>query len=111
MTHAQDSTVSNSENGVRIKTIAGATGSVHNVTYSSITLSEITTYGIVIEQDYENGDATGTPTSGVPVTSVTMKDVTGSVADGASQVYILCASCSDWTMDSESSEFGMFARK
>jgi galacturan 1,4-alpha-galacturonidase len=47
------STVKNSQNGVRIKTVYGATGSVSGVTYKDITLSGITKYGIVIEQDYE----------------------------------------------------------
>jgi polygalacturonase len=51
----ESSTVTSSENGVRIKTVSGATGSVKNVTYSGITLSSISDYGIVIEQDYENG--------------------------------------------------------
>jgi polygalacturonase len=49
------SSVSNSQNGVRIKTVYGATGTVSGVTYSGITLSGITNYGVVIEQDYENG--------------------------------------------------------
>lgn len=55
--------IENSQNGVRIKTVYDATGSVKNVTYSDITLSGITKYGVVIEQDYENGSPTGTPTS------------------------------------------------
>jgi polygalacturonase len=54
------SSVSNSQNGVRIKTVYGATGTVSGVTYSGITLSGITNYGVVIEQDYENGSPTGT---------------------------------------------------
>ncbi|KXL44759.1 MAG: glycoside hydrolase family 28 protein [Acidomyces sp. 'richmondensis'] len=95
-----DSTVTASENGVRIKTISGATGSVKNVTYSNIKLSTISDYGIVIEQDYENGSPTGTPTSGVPVTELTLEDITGSVSSGANPYYILCASCSDWTVSS-----------
>jgi polygalacturonase len=51
----ESSTVTNSQNGVRIKTVYDATGSVSGVTYKSITLSGITKYGIVIEQDYEVG--------------------------------------------------------
>ena len=47
-----DSTISESDNGVRIKCNSGTTGSVSNVTYSGITLSAIAKYGIVIEQDY-----------------------------------------------------------
>ncbi|KXT05753.1 hypothetical protein AC578_1044 [Pseudocercospora eumusae] len=92
-----DSKISNSANGVRIKTVSEATGSVKNVTYSGITLSDITSYGIVIEQDYENGSPTGTPTDGVPITDLTISDVSGTVSDDAEEVLILCASCSDWT--------------
>ena len=89
--------MSASANGVRIKTVSGATGSVKNVTYSNIQLSGITDYGIVIEQDYENGSPTGTPTDGVPITDLTVDTVTGTVESDADNIYILCASCSDWT--------------
>lgn len=51
----ENSSVSDSQNGVRIKTVYDATGSVSDVTYSNINLSGITKYGVVIEQDYENG--------------------------------------------------------
>lgn len=54
-----DSTISDSDNGVRIKTVSGASGSVSGVTYKDITLKNIAKYGIVIEQDYENGSPTG----------------------------------------------------
>jgi galacturan 1,4-alpha-galacturonidase len=94
-----DSTVTDSANGVRIKTVYDATGSVIDVTFSDITLSGITDYGIVIEQDYENGSPTGTPTSGVPITDLTVKSITGSAESDAVNVYILCGddACSDWT--------------
>ncbi|KAI1210585.1 glycoside hydrolase family 28 protein [Annulohypoxylon truncatum] len=94
-----NSSILNSQNGVRIKTVYDATGSVKNVTYSDITLNNITSYGIVIEQDYENGSPTGTPTTGVPITDLTLNGVTGAVAASATDVYILCGdgSCSDWT--------------
>ncbi|KAK5739532.1 Polygalacturonase 1 [Elasticomyces elasticus] len=42
----ENSKISNSQNGVRIKTVSGATGSVKAVTYKGITLSNITKYGI-----------------------------------------------------------------
>ncbi|KAI1388358.1 endopolygalacturonase [Hypoxylon trugodes] len=95
------SSISNSQNGVRIKTVSGATGSVKNITYSDITLSNITKYGVVIQQDYENGSPTGTPTNGVPITELTLNGVEGSVASDATEVYILCGegSCSDWTWE------------
>lgn len=93
------SSVVNSANGVRIKTVSGATGSVSGVTYKDITLSGITSYGIVIEQDYENGSPTGTPTTGVPITGLTIQKVTGTVKSTATNIYILCGSgsCSSWT--------------
>jgi Glycosyl hydrolases family 28. len=93
------STVTDSANGIRIKTIAGATGSVSGVTFSDITLSGITDYGIVFEQDYENGSPTGTPSSGVPIIDLTVDSIIGSVESDATPVYILCGSsgCSDWT--------------
>ncbi|KAA8896257.1 polygalacturonase [Sphaerosporella brunnea] len=92
-----DTTVINSQNAVRIKTVYDATGSVSNVTYSGITLKNISKYGIVIEQDYENGSPTGTPTSGVPISDVTLSNVKGTVKSSGTDIYILCASCSDFT--------------
>lgn len=93
-----DSTVTGSANGIRIKTVYEATGSVSDVTFSDITISAITDYGIVIEQDYENGSPTGTPTDGVPITDLTVDGITGSLESDAVEVYILCGdgSCSDW---------------
>jgi hypothetical protein len=87
-----DSTVTDSANGVRIKTVYDATGSISDVTFSDITISGITDYGIVIEQDYENGSPTGTPTSGVPITDLTVKGITGSVESDAVEVYICISS-------------------
>jgi polygalacturonase len=91
--------VTNSENGVRIKTVYKATGSVSDVTYEDIALSNISDYGIVIEQDYENGSPTGTPTNGMPITDLTLNNVHGTVQSSATDIYILCASSagSDWT--------------
>lgn len=93
-----NSKIVNSDNGVRIKTVYGATGSVSGVTYSGISLSGITKYGIVIEQDYENGSPTGTPTTGVPITDLTLSGVSGTVSSSGTNVYILCGSgsCSNW---------------
>ncbi|KAF2087956.1 glycoside hydrolase family 28 protein [Saccharata proteae CBS 121410] len=94
-----DSTVTNSANGIRIKTVYDATGEVADVTFSGITISSISDYGIVIEQDYENGSPTGTPTDGITISGLTVSDVTGSVSDDATPIYILCGddSCTDWT--------------
>jgi hypothetical protein len=88
-----NSQVVNSQNGVRIKTVYGASGSVSGITYSGITLSGITNYGVVIEQDYENGSPTGKPTTGVPITGLTLKGITGTATSSAKDnYYILCGS-------------------
>lgn len=70
------------------------------MTYSDISFSGQTSYGIVIEQDYENGDPTGTPTNGVAISGLTLSNVKGTVASGATNIYILCGSgsCTDWTV-------------
>ncbi|OWP04100.1 hypothetical protein B2J93_5921 [Marssonina coronariae] len=107
------SSISNSENGVRVKTVSGATGSVSGVTYKDIKLSNITKYGIVIQQDYMNGAPTGTPTTGVPITDLTITGVTGTVASSAINVYILCGkgSCSGWTWADNTVTGGMTSTK
>jgi polygalacturonase len=92
----ESSTVIDSQNGVRIKTISGDTGSVSGVTYKDITLSGITKYGIYVTQAY-NGD---TATTGVPITDFVLNGVTGSVDSSAYSVWIDCgstSSCSSWT--------------
>ncbi|KAH7704172.1 polygalacturonase [Aphelenchoides avenae] len=82
-------TVKNSDNAVRVKTVYGATGSVSQVTFSNIQMSGIAKYGVVIQQDYDNGKPKGTATSGVPITGLTLDTITGSVSSGAVPVYIL----------------------
>ena len=102
--HIEHSKVINSDNGVRIKTVSGATGKVTGVTFNDISLSNIAKYGIVIEQDYENGSPTGTPTTGVPITGLTVTGVKGSVASSGTNTYLLCGkgSCSGWTWSGNS---------
>ncbi|KAJ8107328.1 hypothetical protein ONZ43_g6768 [Nemania bipapillata] len=95
------STVTKSVNGIRIKAVEGATGTISGVTYSGITLSSISGYGILIEQNYDGGDLHGSPTSGVPITGLTVKSITGSggVTSSGYNVVIVCGSgaCSGWT--------------
>ncbi|KAG5956954.1 hypothetical protein E4U58_006339 [Claviceps cyperi] len=97
--HIANSKVTKSMNGIRIKTIAGAKGAVSDVVYDNISLSEISDVGIVVQQDYQNGRPTGKPTTGVPITNLTVNKVTGNVKPGGTNVQILCgstASCSEW---------------
>ncbi|KGO75432.1 Glycoside hydrolase, family 28 [Penicillium italicum] len=109
----ENCSIKNSQNGVRIKTVYGATGSVKGVTYKDITLSGITEYGIVIEQDYRNGSPTGSPTGGVPITGLTIDGVTGSLTSSATDIYILCASgaCSNWSWGGVSLSGGQASKK
>ncbi|KZP09158.1 glycoside hydrolase family 28 protein [Athelia psychrophila] len=94
-------TITNSVNGLRIKTDSGATdASVTDVVYSGNTASGITQYGVVIEQDYENGSPTGTPTNGVTLGPVTFSGTnTIAVSSGAEQVYVLCGTECTGTWD------------
>ncbi|KAF8208977.1 glycosyl hydrolases family 28-domain-containing protein [Mycena galopus ATCC 62051] len=93
-----NSVVKNSQNGARIKTNSGTTGSVSNIEWSNIQVSNISTYGIDIQQDYLNGGPTGTPTNGVTISGITMSNITGTAPSSANNYYILCGSgsCSDF---------------
>lgn len=95
----EDSELVNSQNGVRIKSNSGTTGSVTNVTYRNIKMSGISKYGLDIQQDYLNGGPTGEPTNGVNISAITFENVTGTVESDAYNYYILCGdgSCSDFT--------------
>ncbi|KAJ7887290.1 glycosyl hydrolases family 28-domain-containing protein [Mycena olivaceomarginata] len=96
-----NSVIKNSENGARIKTNSGTTGTVTNIEWSNIQVSNISIYGIDIQQDYLNGGPTGTPTNGVTITGITMSNITGTAASSAKNYYILCGSgsCSDFTFE------------
>ncbi|GHJ90323.1 hypothetical protein NliqN6_6725 [Naganishia liquefaciens] len=87
-------TVVNSDNGLRIKTVSGATSaSVSDVTYTGNTVTGAAKYGVVIQQDYLNGGPTGTPTNGVSISNINFSGTnTVSVSSGAKEVYVLCGS-------------------
>ena len=93
-----DSTVTDSENGCRIKSNSGTTGSITGITYKNIVLSGITTYGIDVQQDYLNGGPTGDPTSGVTISDITFDSVTGTCTSDGTDYYVLCGTaCSSFT--------------
>ncbi|KAJ7023998.1 putative polygalacturonase [Mycena alexandri] len=93
-----NSIVRNSQNGARIKTNSGTTGTVTNIEWSNIQVSNISIYGIDIQQDYLNGGPTGTPTNGVIINGITMSNITGTAASSAQNYFILCGSgsCSNF---------------
>jgi polygalacturonase len=74
------------------RTIYGATGaSVSGVTYTGNTVTSAAKYGVVIQQDYENGSPTGTPTNGVTISDINFTGTnTVSAASGGQEVYVLC---------------------
>ncbi|CAO1625885.1 unnamed protein product [Sympodiomycopsis kandeliae] len=92
-------TLSNGDNGARIKTVKGGSGSVENITFKNITLQNIRKYGIVVEQNYLNSGSSGEPTNGVKITKVDFENVKGDVAPQGTPIYIMCGqgSCSDFT--------------
>lgn len=97
-----NSQIVNSENGARIKTNSGTTGTVRSITYQNITLSGITKYGVDVQQDYLNGGPTGVPTNGVSIDGVHLIDVKGTVSGSSGyNYYILCGegSCSNFTYE------------
>ncbi|EPQ29028.1 uncharacterized protein PFL1_03318 [Pseudozyma flocculosa PF-1] len=105
----EHSRISNSDNGVRIKSVEGAKGLINNVTYTDITLSNIAKYGIDIQQDYQNGGPSGTPTNGVKITNININNVKGSVASKATPIYLLCGegSCTNWKWSGNSISGGV----
>ncbi|ORY61718.1 endopolygalacturonase [Pseudomassariella vexata] len=91
-----DSKIINSQNGVRIKTKSGDTGTVEDITYRDITLSGITDYGITVDQAYDGDDAT----DGITISGFTLDGVTGTTdSDADYAIYVNCGSdsCTDWT--------------
>lgn len=92
-----DSVVVDSSNGARIKSNYNTTGYIANITYENIVLSNISDYGIDLQQDYLNGGPTGDPSNGVIVENILFSNITGTVGDSAVPYYVLCGdgSCSN----------------
>ncbi|XEV03034.1 hypothetical protein FSHL1_008321 [Fusarium sambucinum] len=96
-----NSEVTNSANGIRVKAFKNHSGKINKVTYSDITLSKIKKYGILVEQNYDGGDLHGDPTSGLPITGLTLKNIKGknAVDSKGKNAAIVCGkgACSGWT--------------
>ncbi|KAI9358232.1 putative extracellular polygalacturonase [Zopfochytrium polystomum] len=88
----QGCTISNSDNGVRIKTVYKATGGyVKNVSYKDITLSGI-------KKTTRTARRPVPPTGGIPISALTLSNIHGTMASGSKySTYILCAACSGFT--------------
>ncbi|KAF6212824.1 hypothetical protein GE061_010533 [Apolygus lucorum] len=90
------SKVIDSDNGIRIKTVKGATGAVKDITFDDIELKNIAKRGIVIQGNYLNKRPEGDPTGGVPITGLTINNVRGNVLKGGANVYVWVANASNW---------------
>ncbi|KAK0109443.1 hypothetical protein ONS95_002137 [Cadophora gregata] len=96
------STVTKSVQAIRVKGKTNTTGTINAVTYNDITMSSISKYGILIEQNYNGGDLKGTATSDVPITNLTISNIAGTdaVKSSGNNVVITCGSetsCTAWT--------------
>lgn len=56
-------------------------------------------YGVLIEQNYDGGDLHGDADTGVPITALTLDNVTGGVSSSGYDVVVTCGkgSCTGWT--------------
>lgn len=74
-----NNTIVDNDNGIRIKTIIGLVGLVANVEYIDNTIENCKN-GIVVHSDYNKtkGGYSGTPTSMVPITNITIDGLSGS---------------------------------
>ncbi|EOA83962.1 glycoside hydrolase family 28 protein [Exserohilum turcica Et28A] len=99
-----NSEVANSDNGLRIKAKVGKTGKISNITYNTIKLTNIAKFGVLVEQNYNNGDLHGKPSTGIPITGLTLSNISGdgAVSSGGNGVVIACgsgSSCAGWKWD------------
>ncbi|KAF2674514.1 glycoside hydrolase [Microthyrium microscopicum] len=97
----RNSVLEKQENGIRIKSNSGTKGEIRGIKFENIRMDKTTKYGIVIQQDYLNGGPTGTPTNGVKIADITIKNVTGTAESKAMNYYILCGegSCSNFNIN------------
>lgn len=95
-----NSEVANSANGIRVKAFKNKSGKINKVSYSDITLTKIAKYGILIEQNYDGGDLHGEPTSSLPITNLSLKNIKGknSIDANGKNAAIVCGSsgCKNW---------------
>lgn len=94
----RNSQIVDSENGVRIKSVSETTGLISGITYENISLTNISRYGIDVQQDYLNLGPTGIPTNGVNITDIKLNNIYGTVQSTGTDIYLLCGteSCSNW---------------
>ncbi|CAH1115653.1 unnamed protein product [Psylliodes chrysocephalus] len=95
--------VDTSPNGIHVKTHSDSgPGIVDNVVYRNIKLNNINNFAINVQQDYSDGEATGTPGTNIPIVGLVLENIEGhmeSLNDSPTLAnYILCGdkACSKW---------------
>lgn len=84
----RDSEVRNALTGVRIKTWQGGSGSVQNVMFSNIQVSEVKT-AIMIDQFYSEGGSSSNKSSAVAVSGINYMHIQGTYTEQA--VHFACS--------------------
>nr|CAD1838304.1 unnamed protein product [Ananas comosus var. bracteatus] len=95
----QDVTISGTTNGVRIKTWQGGSGSVKNIRYSNVRVSEVQK-PIVIDQFYCDHTTCTNQTSAVALSDITYQNIRGTYT--LQPVYLACSDaipCSNIHLD------------
>ncbi|KAL0450677.1 UNVERIFIED_CONTAM: Polygalacturonase [Sesamum latifolium] len=83
-----NSTVQDSLTGVRIKTWPGGYGSVYDIRFSNITMTNVKT-PITIDQNYHGGPKITNDTNAVAITSVVYENITGTYTSRS--VFLNCS--------------------
>ncbi|BES97433.1 Polygalacturonase [Nesidiocoris tenuis] len=95
----KDNVVMKSTNGIRVKTVLNAVGSVSDVTFENIKLVDISKVGITVQGNYLNGGPKGEPTGGVPIRDLTIKNVYGNVLPQGTNILVWVKNASNWKWD------------
>ncbi|CAG9859403.1 unnamed protein product [Phyllotreta striolata] len=102
----ENSLVHFSPNGIHLKTHSDSgPGVMQNIVYRNIKLEKIANFGINIQQDYADGEATGIPGTNIPITGLTLENISGYMESFNKSPtlanYILCGkgACTDWKFE------------
>ncbi|KAK1383827.1 Glycoside hydrolase, family 28 [Heracleum sosnowskyi] len=96
----RDIKMHDTENGVRIKTWQGGSGSVQGVMFANIQVSEVQ-HPIIIDQFYCDGEKCNNHTSAVGISAITFQNITGTYTK--SPVHFACSDtmpCTGVTLNS-----------
>ncbi|KAH8837113.1 hypothetical protein MCOR27_006741 [Pyricularia oryzae] len=88
---------------IQVQSYAGGSGAIDGVTFRNILIDGggAPGSGIVVDQAFDSRDQTLTPPNGVTFFDLRMRNVTGTVGQGAANVSIRCGlgDCHDWSWE------------